>query len=130
MTEGIRIPLRHHDNRLLWPFRILVLRRWIPPCIDEVVLRIRRPLRRGKAQELCFCSFSLCSKLLDLSIFGKRFWSHIGRKQLRMPLFQTEVGGTLVAEEDVAVANEYLVDAHDCRFGGELVAKALRGRQG
>jgi hypothetical protein len=35
-----------------------------------------------------------------------------------MPLFQAEVGGPLVAEELVAVADEELVDAHHGGFGG------------
>ena len=52
---------------------------------------------------------------------------HIGREQLRMALFKTEVRGLLVAEEHVAMANEELIDARHRGFGGGIVAQCIPG---
>ena len=45
-----------------------------------------------------------------------------------MALFKAEIRGPLVAEEDVAVADEELVDADHRGFGGRLVAQ-IRDRE-
>jgi hypothetical protein len=45
-----------------------------------------------------------------------------------MALFKAEVGGALVAEELIAVADEELVDAHHGGFGRRGVIARLQGR--
>ena len=70
------------------------------------------------------------ARLLDLRVLGQRLRPHIGGEQLRMALFKPEVGGLLVAEEHVAVADEELVDARHRRFGGGIVAHDFRAGNG
>ena len=129
VAEGVGIPLRQHHDGLLGPRGVLVRGRRIPARIHQVVFGIRRALGRGEAQKLRRRSLALGRLLLDRRVLGQRFRADVGGEQLRMPLFQPEVGGPLVAKEDVAVADEQLVDAHHGGFGGGIVAHTLRAAE-
>ena len=128
VAEGVGIPLRHHHDGLLGPPRIFVRGRRIPARVRQIVLRVGRPLRRGKAQKLRRRNLALGGLLLDRGVLRQRLRAHIGGKQLRVPLFQPKVGGPLVAEERIAVANEELVDADHGGLGSRVVACNLRAR--
>ena len=117
VAERVCVPLRHHHNGLLGPLGILVRRRWVPARIHQIVFRKWRPLRRSEAQKLRRRNLSLHRLLLDRRVLGQRLRAHVGGKQLRMPLFQPEVGGPLVAEKFVAVANKKLIDEHHGGLG-------------
>ena len=65
--------------------------------------------------------------LRDRRVLGQRFRAHVGGEELRMALFKPEVGGALVAEELVAVADEELVDADHGGFGGRIGSRSTSG---
>ena len=128
VAETVGIPLRQHHDGLLGPLGVFMLRCRVPAGVHLVVLRVRRPLRRGKTQKLRRRNLSLGCHLADRGILGQCLRAHIGGEQLRMPFFQPEVGGPLVPEEAIAVADEELVDADHGRFSRRIVAHNLRVR--
>ena len=122
VAEPVGVPLRHHDDGLFGPRRIFLRRRRKPARVHQVVLRVRRALRRGKAQILGLGEFAFGGLLLQLRILCERFRPNVGRKQLRMALLQSEIRRALVAKEDVAMADQNLVDAKHCGFRSRRVA--------
>ncbi len=68
---------------------------------------------------------ALSRLLLQLGVFGQRLRTHVGWEQLRMALFQAEVRGAVIAEKDVAVADEKLVDAEHRGFSSRGVANNI-----
>ena len=122
VAEAVGVPLRQDDDGLLGPRRIFVRGRGIPAGVDQIVFGVGRALRRGEAEKLGRRELSLGGLLADGGVLGQGFRAHIGGEKLGMALFEAEVGGPLVAEELVAVADEELVDADHGGFcGGGVV---------
>ena len=126
MAEAVGVPLRHDDNGLLGTRRVFVGGRRIPAGVDEIVLRVGRALGRGKAEILGARQFAVGGSLFDLGIFGERLRADVRGIELRKTLLEAEISGALVAEEEMAIADEELVDADHGLLGRGLVAQDLR----
>ena len=125
VAEAVGVPLRQNHDGLLGPRGVFVFGRRVPAGIDQVVLRVGRALGRGEAQKLRRGELALGGLLADRGVLRQRLRAHVGGEEFRMALFEAEVGGALVAEEVVAVADEELVDADHGGFGGGIVAHDL-----
>src|SRR6185437_13268358 len=126
VAEAIGVPLRQHYDGLPGARRILVRGCRVPAGVDQVVFGIRCALRRGEAEELRRFERAISSLRAQGRVLGKCFRPHIGGEKLRASLFEAEVGGALVAEEDVAVADEVLVDADHCSLSRYWIAFGFR----
>ena len=105
VAEGIGVPLRHDDDGLFGARGIFVRGSGIPAGVDEIVLRVGRALGRGEAEELGRRELALGCLLAEGRRLGEGLRADVGGKELREALLKAEVGGALVAEEDVAVAD-------------------------
>ncbi len=124
MAERIGVPLRHHDNRLLWLACLFFRVRRIPPRIYLVIFRIRRPHRRSKTK--IFSLFYLSSRRIRPQ-FGRlceRLRPHIRRKQFWMPLLQSEIDRRLISKEAVAIRNHSLVPLCQLLSSGTCILPA------
>ncbi len=99
MAEGIGIPLRQNDNGLLRARGIFVSRRRKPARVHEIVFRMRRALRRGKAQKLRPVYLAILGLALQLRSLGQRLGAHIGREELWIAFFDAKIRRPLVAEK-------------------------------
>ena len=75
----------------------------VPARVHQVIFRVGRALWRSEAQELGWRKLSFFCLPANCGFLGKRFRPDVGGEQLRMPFFETEIGGALVAKEHVAV---------------------------
>ena len=125
VTEAVGVPLRQHHDGLPGPRGIFVRRSGIPAGVDEVVFRVGRAFRRGEAQKLRRLELAGGGPGAEGCIARQGFGAHVGGEQLGKALLEAEVGGAAVAEKEIAVTDEKLIDARHGGFSCGGVAQGL-----
>ena len=110
VAEGIRIPLRHDDDGLLWLALLLFGRSGIPARVDLIVFWIGSAQRGGEAEKLRLGQLAFGGQLFQLGIVAECFRAHVGGEQLRMTFFQAKIRGSFVAVELLGRSDDAFID--------------------
>src|SRR6185503_3389113 len=82
---------------------------------------MRCSLRRAETKKLRLGSLPFRREALDLRILRERLRPYIRWKQLRVSFLQPEVCRSFVTEEDIAMPDQQLIDAHHRRFSSRII---------